>query len=94
MIIRYEACLSYAFNTLTFKLVQQTSVTILVEYIYIMSRIALADRQTFVNLVSAMAIAQNIPEKQIWEGILNQWCMRVRAHLVSFRPASVDPPNH
>ncbi|TBU32713.1 ARM repeat-containing protein [Dichomitus squalens] len=49
---------------------------ILTEYVYLLARIAVADRQLFLNLVSATAEALNQPVSQIWEPILNQWWTR------------------
>ena len=56
----------------------QLQTSILTEYVYVLARIAVADRQLFLNLVSATAAALNQPEPQIWEPILNQWWTRVR----------------
>ncbi|KAH9846976.1 ARM repeat-containing protein [Lenzites betulinus] len=50
--------------------------TVLAEYVYVIARIAVADRQLFLQLVSAMAAAQNVKEELIWEPILNQWWNR------------------
>lgn len=50
----------------------------LTDYVYVLARIAVADRQLFLQLVSAMAATQNVNESLIWEAILNQWWTRVR----------------
>ena len=50
----------------------------LTEYVYVLARIAVADRQLFLQLVSATAAAQNVSEALVWEPILNQWWQRVR----------------
>ncbi|KAL7282456.1 hypothetical protein ACG7TL_003927 [Trametes sanguinea] len=49
---------------------------VLTEYIYVLARVALADRQLFLQLVSATAAAQNMKEELVWEPILNQWWNR------------------
>ncbi|CDO76254.1 hypothetical protein BN946_scf184470.g12 [Trametes cinnabarina] len=49
---------------------------VLTEYVYVLARIALADRQLFLQLVSATAAAKNAKEDLIWEAILNQWWNR------------------
>lgn len=71
----------------------QANVIILTEYIYVLSRIALTDRNAFLNLMSATASTQNIPEKEIWEGVLDQWWTRVGAHssLLKLRVADYMP---
>lgn len=51
---------------------------VLTEYVYVLARVAVADRQLFVQLVSATAAAQNVKETLVWEAILNQWWNRVR----------------
>ena len=50
----------------------------LTEYVYVLARIAIADRQLFLQLVSATATALNMSEEKVWEPILNQWWTRVR----------------
>ena len=42
-----------------------------------LARIAVADRQLFLQLVLATATAKNVDQSQIWEPILNQWWQRV-----------------
>ncbi|KAI0650678.1 ARM repeat-containing protein [Trametes meyenii] len=49
---------------------------VLTEYVYVLARIALADRGIFVQLVSATAAAQGKNESLVWEPILNQWWNR------------------
>ncbi|KAL1944202.1 hypothetical protein VTO73DRAFT_3387 [Trametes versicolor] len=49
---------------------------VLTEYVYVLARVAVADRQLFVQLVSATAAAQNVKETLVWEAILNQWWNR------------------
>ena len=56
---------------------------VLTEYVYLLARIAVADRQLFLQLVSATAAALNRPEEDIWEPILNQWWTRVRLYISS-----------
>ena len=64
----------------------QLQTSILTEYVYVLARIAVADRQLFLQLVSATAQAQNVNESVVWEPILNQWWQRVRV------PALVPVP--
>ncbi|KAI0677486.1 ARM repeat-containing protein [Trametes maxima] len=49
---------------------------VLTEYVYVLARIALADRGMFVQLVSATAAAQGTKESLVWDPILNQWWNR------------------
>ncbi|PIL37210.1 hypothetical protein GSI_00903 [Ganoderma sinense ZZ0214-1] len=56
---------------------------VLTEYVYFLSRIAMADQQLFLQLVSATAAALKLPEEQAWEPILNQWWTRVRLYISS-----------
>ncbi|KAI0719492.1 ARM repeat-containing protein [Cerioporus squamosus] len=55
---------------------EQLSTIALTEYVYVLARIAVADRQLFLQLVSATAVAQNMSEEKVWEPILNQWWTR------------------
>ncbi|KAI0776057.1 ARM repeat-containing protein [Trametes elegans] len=55
---------------------EKLSVLVLTEYVYVLARIALADRQLFVQLVSATAASQKTKESLVWEPILNQWWNR------------------
>ncbi|GBE79528.1 ARM repeat-containing protein [Sparassis crispa] len=52
------------------------STTILTEYVYFFARIAMADKRVFLQLMSATAMAQNVPEPTLWEALLNQWWTR------------------
>ena len=61
----------------------QLQALMLTEYVYFLARIAIADRQLFLQLVSATAAALNLPEAQVWEPILNQWWTRVRLPISS-----------
>ncbi|RDX55688.1 ARM repeat-containing protein [Lentinus brumalis] len=54
----------------------QLSTIALTEFVYVLARIAIADRQLFLQLVSATAAAQNMSEEKVWEPILNQWWTR------------------
>ncbi|KAI0722911.1 ARM repeat-containing protein [Earliella scabrosa] len=49
---------------------------VLTDYIYVLARIAIADRQLFLQLVSATSSTQNVREDLLWEAILNQWWTR------------------
>lgn len=51
----------------------ESSSTLLTECIYLFARIALADRQMFLQLVSATAVTMNLPEAKIWEAVLDHW---------------------
>lgn len=57
----------------------QVATELLTEYIYILSRIALVDKNMFLTLVSATAPATQVQEAELWEAILDQWWTRVRA---------------
>ncbi|KAG1815549.1 ARM repeat-containing protein [Suillus subaureus] len=46
---------------------------LLTECIYLLARIAIADRQMFLQLVSATAETMNLPELKIWEAVLDHW---------------------
>ncbi len=61
----------------------QLSTIALTEFVYVLARIAIADRQLFLQLVSATAAAQNMSEEKVWEPILNQWWTRVRSQTPS-----------
>ncbi|KAH9943383.1 ARM repeat-containing protein [Epithele typhae] len=55
---------------------EKLETTILTEYVFILARIAVADRQLFLQLVSAMAASESVTESVVWEPILNQWWQR------------------
>ena len=61
----------------------QLPTLVLTDYIYVLARIAIADRQLFLQLVSATSSTQNVREDLLWEAILNQWWTRVRAQAPS-----------
>jgi hypothetical protein len=63
----------------------QLSAVILVEYILLLSRIALADVQVFVTLVALTAKSKGVPEGEIWEVIMSQWWNRVSLGLTITR---------
>ncbi|KAG1752648.1 ARM repeat-containing protein [Suillus paluster] len=50
----------------------ESSPTLLTECIYLLARIAMADRQMFMQLVLATQTA-NLPETKIWEAVLDHW---------------------
>ena len=61
---------------------------LLTEYVYVMARIALMDKQMFHQLVSAAAGPLGLTETQVWDHILDQWWRRVRparARIVAHR---------
>ncbi|KAI0693596.1 ARM repeat-containing protein [Cytidiella melzeri] len=49
---------------------------LLTEYVYMLARIALADKDMFLQLVSAMASTTQTKEAELWEAILDQWWTR------------------
>jgi hypothetical protein len=53
------------------------------------SRIALADQQIFLQLMSATAASKSVPESQLWESLLDQWWTRVRMSKVYTSPIIV-----
>ncbi|KAI0796611.1 ARM repeat-containing protein [Abortiporus biennis] len=55
---------------------QKLSTQILLEFIFIMARIALVDKQMFMQLMSAAAPVLNETEAEVYEGVLNQWWSR------------------
>lgn len=61
----------------------------LTEFVYFLARLAIADKQIFLQLVSATAAAMNLMETQVWEPILNQWWTRVSIYIES--PCVPDP---
>jgi hypothetical protein len=56
---------------------EQAAVVLLTEIIYLLARIAMADRQMFLQLISATASSQNKPESPLYEGLLDQWWCKV-----------------
>lgn len=42
------------------------------------ARVAVADREMFLRLVSAAAQASGVPEEKVWEPILDQYWRQVR----------------
>ncbi|CAL1700530.1 unnamed protein product [Somion occarium] len=54
----------------------QAPAVVLTEFVYFLARLAIADKQIFLQLVSATAAAMNLMETQVWEPILNQWWTR------------------
>ncbi|EIM88549.1 ARM repeat-containing protein [Stereum hirsutum FP-91666 SS1] len=50
--------------------------TILTHDIYVMSRIAVPEPQTFLQLMAATSAKMNVPETQLWEDLLDQWWRR------------------
>ncbi|KAJ3548466.1 hypothetical protein NMY22_g1252 [Coprinellus aureogranulatus] len=51
----------------------EASPMLLIEIIFLFARIIMADRQMFVQLLSAAAQATNQKEDYLWEGLLDQW---------------------
>ncbi|KAI0755466.1 ARM repeat-containing protein [Irpex lacteus] len=49
---------------------------LLTEYVYILARIAVSDKNMFIQLVSATSSTTQIKESELWEAILNQWWTR------------------
>ncbi|KAH9938596.1 ARM repeat-containing protein [Fomitopsis serialis] len=50
--------------------------SILTEEIYVLARVAVANKQLFLQLMQATAQAHNVSEAHIWEGVLDQWWTR------------------
>ncbi|TFY83956.1 hypothetical protein EWM64_g62 [Hericium alpestre] len=48
----------------------------LTHHIFILARIALADRNIFLQLMTVTATVHATPESQLWEGLLDQWWRR------------------
>ncbi|KAH9947240.1 ARM repeat-containing protein [Amylocystis lapponica] len=55
---------------------EKESTVLLTEYTHLLARVALADRQLFLQLMSATALAQNQSETILWESMLDQWFLR------------------
>ena len=55
----------------------QLSAIILMEYVLLLSRIALVDVQSFVTLIAETAKSQGVPEGEIWEVVMSQLWNRV-----------------
>lgn len=51
----------------------ESSSALLTECIFVVARIAVADREMFPRLVSAAAQASGVPEEKVWEPILDQY---------------------
>ena len=68
----------------------QLPTPVLTEYVYVLARIALADKQLFLQLVSATAAAQNVKEERIWEPIMNQWWNRVSRPVLRIHLRTAD----
>ncbi|KXN86407.1 Importin-11 [Leucoagaricus sp. SymC.cos] len=51
----------------------ETNTVLMTEYIYLFSRIALADPQVFLQLISAAAVQLNKKESYLLEGLLDHW---------------------
>ena len=56
----------------------QANTSILTEDVYVLARVAVANKQLFLTLMQATSQAHGVPEPQIWEGVLDQWWTRVR----------------
>lgn len=63
----------------------QAQTNILTEFILTLSRIAVADKHMFLQLMAAAPQVAHIPEAQLWEAVLNHWWTRV-----SYDPHSID----
>ncbi|RDB22808.1 Importin-11 [Hypsizygus marmoreus] len=51
----------------------EVSTLLLTEHIYFLSRVVMADRQMFMQLMAATASARNLKESYLYDGILDQW---------------------
>ena len=56
---------------------------VLTELVNFFARIALVDRQVFLQLMTATANATGLSEKHLFEGLLDQWWGKVRAIIFS-----------
>lgn len=65
---------------------------LLTHYIYLFSRVVLADGPIFVQLMSATASAQGVQEATLYEGLLDQWWQRVSSGLWRFRHLTYFSP--
>ncbi|KAI0938258.1 hypothetical protein AcV5_001092 [Taiwanofungus camphoratus] len=54
----------------------KSSTSVLTEYIYLLARMALADKYMFLQLISATAASQNTTESVLYMGVLDQWWTR------------------
>jgi len=52
---------------------EKSSTLIYTECVYLLARIALADRQILLQLVAAVAQSKNVPEATVFEIVLDQW---------------------
>ncbi|OAX44518.1 ARM repeat-containing protein [Rhizopogon vinicolor AM-OR11-026] len=52
---------------------EESSPILLTECIYLLARIALADRQMFLQLVSATSQTTAVPETKVWETVMDHW---------------------
>lgn len=66
----------------------QLRAVILMEYVLLFARIALADVQVFVTLVAETAKSKGVPEGEIWEVIMSQWWNRVSSDCSSVHARS------
>ena len=90
--VKVSPLVDFGSRTLTSFMYTQLPTIALTEYVYVLARIAVADRQLFLQLVSATATALNMSEEKVWEPILNQWWTRVRSqapHLLSLQLGSL-----
>lgn len=55
----------------------QAPTSVLTEYILVLARIAVTDKQMFMTLMSAAPQVTQLSESQVWEAVLNQWWTRV-----------------
>jgi hypothetical protein len=58
----------------------QSNTMLMTEYIYLFSRIVMADPQVFLQLISAAAARLNRKVDYLMEGLLDQWWGKVRPH--------------
>jgi len=55
---------------------EKVEVLLLTEYVLLFARIAIIDKQLFLQLISATASVMNITETELYDGILTQWWTR------------------
>ena len=55
----------------------QIQTSVLTEYVLVIARLAAADNRMFLQLMAAAPQIAQMPETQLWEGVLTQWWNRV-----------------
>lgn len=58
--------------------VAQFMSTVLMQYVHVLARVAIANNALFMELMALAGQTLNMPPTQVWEDVLNQWWSRVR----------------